>query len=148
MRGISWSLMIKATSAAVIFFCTLVVIFTLGPAIETRYFPVVGKLEILRVDRIDDNTSAVYAAFRKLRNCDYLGMAWYRGKRDQDGFERVALVILRQDGDESSPNRPVGYQKSGPWKVSIPAGEIRGNSFVELFHRCWMFWPTRTEFYP
>lgn len=138
---------VKAFSAAVIFFSTMVTIYTIGPAIETRFFPVVGKLVIERMEAIDANTTRVYAYYDKLRGCTYVGIAWFRGQRS-DGFERVPLILQRQAGDDSSPNRPVGAQRSGPWIVSVPIDEIETNSFVQLTHVCHPFWPTTTEFYP
>lgn len=147
MSAISWQGAIKSACAAVIFFCTGVIIWTVGPTLETRLFPVVGKLAILRIEALPDGRLAVYAAFRKLRACDYIGIAWYRGVQ-AGSFERVPIALLRERGDVSSPNRPVGFQTSGPWQVAIPPDQIRNNSFVELFHRCHPFWVTRTEFYP
>lgn len=141
------SLAVKSFSAAVIFVSTMLTIYTIGPALETRLFPVVGKLTIERMVAVDPTTTNVSAYFNKIRNCEYLGIAWYRGTR-ADGFERVPMIVMRQDGDDSSPNRPVGAQRSGPWQVSIPMDEIRVNSFVELKHQCHPFWPTTTEFYP
>lgn len=141
------SLAVKAFSSAVIFFSTLLTIYTVGPDIETRFFPVVGKLVIERMDKVDEKTTTIDAYFNKLRNCDYLGIAWYRGQRDS-GFERVPLILLRATGDDSSPNRPVGAQRSGPWVVTIPIDEVKTNSFVELKHQCHPFWVTTTEFYP
>lgn len=141
------TLCVKAFSAAVIFFSTILTIYTLGPEIETRFFPVVSKLTIERMEPVNERTTSVYAYFNKLRNCDYLGIAWYHGQRNT-GFERVPLILMRAAGDDSSPNRPVGAQRSGPWVVSIPMDQVRDNSFVQLTHQCHPFWPTTTEFYP
>jgi hypothetical protein len=142
-----WQFLIKAASSIVMFFCASIVFFTIGPAVETRFFPVVGKLQILRIDELPDGKSAIYAAFRKKRNCEYIGIAWYLGSR-LVSFERVPLILYRQPGDDASPNRPIGFQKAGPWEVAIPADEIRSNSFAELSHRCHAFWISTTEFYP
>ena len=141
------TLAVKSFSAAVIFFSTLVTIYTVGPALETRYFPVVSKLVIERMEAIDDHTTKVYAYFNKLRGCTYVGIAWFQGQRDK-GFARVPLILQRQEGDTSNPNRPVGAQRSGPWIVSIPIDEVEKNSFVQLTHICLPYWPTTTEFYP
>ncbi len=146
-RRHKWYFGIKAVAAAFIFFCTLVTLMTAAPMIETRFFPVLDKLEILTVEPLGENLSRVRAAFRKKRNCAYLGIAWYRGKQG-DEFERVSVALGRDPGDVSSPNRPVGYQKAGPWDIGMPADEVRGNSFVEVYHQCFFAWTTRTEFYP
>ena len=144
---LNWQLAIKSVCAAIIFVCSVLTLYTAGPAIETRFFPVVGKLQILRIDPLPDEKAAIFAAFEKLRNCEYMGIAWYHGSR-RSGFERVPLILYRQPGDDSSPNRPMGFQKAGPWEISLPADEVRANSFAELFHYCNPLWVTRTEFYP
>ena len=129
--------------------CSGYALFTIGPWLETRYLPVVGKLHIDAMSPGEaEGTTVVYASFRKLRACEYLGIAWFRGKVDEDGFERVPLVLMRKEGDTSDPNRPVGFQRSGPWIVSIPMAEIENNSFVRLSHRCFPLWTTTTDFYP
>lgn len=141
------ALAVKSFSAAVIFVSTILTVYTVGPGIETYFFPVVSKLTIEKMEAIDDGSATVDAYFTKLRNCEYIGIAWYRGQRD-GGFARVPLVLTRAPGDDSSPNRPVGAQRSGPWLVSMPVSEIKANSFVELKHQCHPFWVTTTEFYP
>lgn len=147
MSLLSWPFVIKSICAAIIFFCTMVTIYTLGPLAETRFFPVVGKLQILRMDPLPGKKTAVFAAFEKLRNCEYIGIAWFSGSR-QKGFERVPLVLYRQPGDDSSPNRPIGFQRAGPWEIALTAEEVRTRSFAELHHRCHPLWATVTEFYP
>lgn len=56
------------------------------------------------------------------------------------------MILLRQEGDRSSPSRPVGTQQVGPWVVQMPVEEIPGNSFARLIHSCHPFWSTTTEF--
>ena len=127
--------------------CTVYAVLLLAPWLETKYWPVVSKMQIDQMYSEGLDKTRVMASFTKLRNCDYLGIAWYRGSREF-GFMRVPLELMRQPNDVSSPNRPLGRQNSGPWIVSIPATEIYGNSFVELYHQCTPFWVTRTEFFP
>lgn len=129
-------------------FFLVVALYTAGPDIETHLAPVVGKLEILTVNALSEGRAEIYVRFDKLRRCKYLGTAWYRGNRNTPGFERVSFEFLRRPGDRPNSTRPVGEQVAGPWIIYMPAEEIRGNSFVELFHECHALWQTRTEFYP
>lgn len=119
----------------------------LAPVLETKYWPVVGKMVIEKMEYDGPNSTRVWASFEKLRSCDWLGIAWFHGTRDTR-FERVMLQLYRDPKDISSPNRPLGYQNTGPWIVSIPMRDIEKNSFVELYHQCTPFWVTRTEFFP
>lgn len=108
----------------------------------------VGKLEFVKLTALPDDRTEIYVRFNKLRNCKYLGMARYAGERNVPGFRRVPFVLVPQNGEKPNPTRPVGDQVAGPWIINMPAEEIRGNSFVELFHECHALWQTRTEFYP
>jgi hypothetical protein len=121
--------------------------FMVGPAIESRWFPVLSKMQVLELQSLTDQTSAVRAEFTKLRNCEYLGIAWYHGSQQKD-FERISMVPIRDPDDTSSANRPVGTQRAGPWRLTMPADEVLRNSFVQAFHRCHPFWTTVTDFYP
>lgn len=129
------------------FLFTTTAFLLIAPYVETRYFPVVGKMQIEAMESQGPDKTRVWASFTKLRNCDYIGIAWFHGRRDT-GFIRVPLTLLRPPGDVSSPNRPLGTQNTGPWIVDIPEKDITENSFVELYHHCTPFWVSRTEFYP
>lgn len=120
---------------------------TIGPWVESAVFPVVSKLVITARHDNGDGTTTIYAYFRKLRDCDFVGISWYRGRQDGE-FERVPVQLIRKPGDISSPNRPVGAQRSGPWIIGVPIGEVDTNSFAELTHHCHFLWPTKTRFYP
>lgn len=118
------------------------------PMFETRYWPVVGKLNIEKVEPRGENQTAIYASFEKLRACEYISIAWYRGTRT-GSFERVPIATLRDPTDEAGTTRPLGFQKAGPWLINMPATEIVGNSFAELTHKCpGIPWLTTTWFYP
>lgn len=141
LRLLLWFLYGLSTMFAV------VTVLLLAPYLETRYWPVLGKMHIDSMEAINSQQTKVYATFTKVRNCDYLGLAWFHGTRET-GFQRVMLQLFRDPKDISSPNRPLGTQNTGPWIVSIPIHDIEKNSFVEAYHQCTPFWVTRTEFYP
>lgn len=95
---------------------------------------------------MNERQTTIWAYFTKLRACDYIGIAWH--KLEGKDLVRVPLQLLREPGDVSSPNRPVGSTKAGPWIVDIPMDLVKTDSYVELRHRCWPFWNSITEFYP
>ncbi len=131
---------------AIIFASTLMIIYTAGPWLETRFWPVVSKLTILQTEMTGPAQTKIWAYFTKMRACDYIGIAWYQ--IEGDDVIRVPLQLLREPGDLSSPNRPIGSTKAGPWIVDIPRDLVKSKSYVELQHRCHPFWVTTTEFYP
>lgn len=146
-KGTWAALVIKAVCAAIIFVATVQTLLIVAPAIETRWFPPVSKLTILDMRETEDGRTAIDAYFTKLRQCEYVGISWYAGK-PEGPFERVPVVLLRAEDDTSSPNRPVGSQRAGPWIVSLAPEEVQNNSFVRLSHRCGWPWLTTTDFYP
>lgn len=125
----------------------LISFFAAGPALESRYWPVLGKLEFTKVESVTDNTSIVRVRFTKERDCEYMGIAWYYGSSPGIS-ERVSMIPIRDPEDTSSPNRIVGMQSAGPWRLAIPAGEVSTKSYVVAYHRCHPFWTTSTKFYP
>jgi hypothetical protein len=143
-----WAQVAKGASMALTFVIVLLLVYSVGPLIETRLFPVVGKLQILTMTDDPQGNTVVDVAFDKRRDCEYVGLAWFRGRHDSElGFMRVA-VVTRAASDTSNPNRPTGRQQAGPWTIAVPPAEIASNSFAVLYHRCHPFWITRTEFYP
>lgn len=138
---------VKVLCGVVIVLASLFTVWTVGPSLETRFFPAVSKLTVVEMHDDPAGRAVIMAEFTKLRDCEFLGLAWYRGD-PAGGFERVPVILLRQPGDASSPNRPTGTQRAGPWLIGVPSSEIPGNSFARLSHRCHGFWITTTDFYP
>lgn len=138
---------VKLMSSVITLFMTLYAIFLLGPWLEMRYWPVLSKLEILRIEPQSPLHADMYVQFTKERDCQYIGMAWFKGLRS-GGFERVLVIPMRDPKDTGSPNRPLGTQRAGPWRISMLAEEVKTNSFANIFHQCHPFWITHTKFYP
>jgi hypothetical protein len=138
---------VRAVLSAILLISLLMLAYLAGPYLETRFAPVVSKLTIVRLEAVSPTQTKVWAAFTKLRQCDYLGISWYHREFDHS-FVRVPVQLLREPGDVSSPNRPVGTQQAGPWIIDIPIEHLRSESFVELQHSCHPGWTTVTEFYP
>lgn len=138
---------IKMMCATTLFFAFVFTVYAIGPSLETRYWPVVSKLDVLSIRETAAGHTEIKAGFRKLRDCEYIGLVWFLGSRPDD-FQRVSVILQREAGDTSSPNRPIGYQKAGPWIIGMSPADLRGKSFAQLVHRCHPFWMTTTEFYP
>jgi hypothetical protein len=141
-------LAIKVSCATIAFVATAFTIYTVGPALETRFWPAVSKLQILSLETDDSGQAVVMTEFTKLRGeCEYVGIAWFKGRPDGN-FERVPVILQRRDGDTSSPNRPPGTQRAGPWIIGMTPAELRTGSFAKLTHRCHPLWVTTTDFWP
>lgn len=138
----------KSLLAAVILVSVFFTIWAIGPSVETSRFPVVGKLTIITAVENPDGFTEIHAAFRKMRDCEYIGIQWFKVNADDGSFVRIPVELLREEGDTTSPNRPVGYQKAGPWIVHANLEDFQHNTFATLTHRCHPFWMTTTNFYP
>jgi len=147
-RKAGWVVLaVKAFCAAIVFVAAVQTLLIIAPALETRFWPPVSKLTITSMETTEDGGTAITAYFTKTRDCEFIGISWFHG--DPAGeFERVPVILLRKEGDTSSPNRPVGSQSAGPWIISLPMEEVRDNSFARLYHRCSPFWLTTTDFWP
>lgn len=132
---------------AATFSFTVYLAWNVGPYVERWVLgPVVSKLRIISIDETEQGHSIIRVEFTKLRACDYGGIAWFT---KVDGVaERVAVELMRLPNDTSSPNRPLGTQRAGPWVVHLQPETLRNNSFAIVSHHCHGLWLTFTEFYP
>jgi len=138
---------VKAVCATFIAICMIAAFYSLGPRLETEWWPVVGKLKINSMETPRPGWTLIRVNFEKLRDCEYVGLSWYVGQRP-DNFERIAVSVQRDPEDTGSPNRPLGLQRAGPWLVAVDTKEFTRGTFAQLQHRCHPFWISTTDFYP
>lgn len=113
-------------------------IFEVGPRLESAIFPVVDNVQISDVTPTDLGVS-FYVRFDKLRQCEFLGIAWYQ--------DNVRVGVAFEPGAENFPaTRPEGDQFAGPWML-VGADRIEGTRAV-VYHRCHPLWVTVSQFYP
>lgn len=112
-------------------------VFTVGPYLESKYFPVTRNTEILNEATMETGTS-FYVRFRKVRQCAFAGLAWYAGD------QRLPLNF-EPSADQAPSTRPAGSQFAGPWFV-LGLGGVEG-SRAYAYHRCHPLWTTITQFY-
>lgn len=141
---------IKAFCAAVVFVATIWTVWAVGPSAERNWQPVVGKLQILDAKEIEPGITEIHARFRKFRDCEYVGVAWYLGTPSGE-FEQVrvqTIVDNEQLSENIAPTLPVGVSIAGPWRIAMSLNDLKDNSFAILTHKCHPFWLTMTNFYP
>lgn len=132
-RVLSWAGLSLALSLAAI-----PAVFAAGPAIENRFFPVVGGVVVSDITNAPDGLS-FYVEFNKLRSCEFLGIAWYH--------DRIRVGVAFEPGAENYPaTRPEGEQFAGPWMLE-GVDKIDGTRAV-VYHRCHPLWVTVSHFYP
>ena len=120
-------------------------VLTVGPLIETRYFAVFSKFQILSKELVSPGHTRVVVAFNKVRNCEPAGYAWFLGKRDSGQFSEIEVRSITMG---NSVGRPVGLQTSAPFEVTATPDEL-DNVFVNVFSRCpFQPWITKSEVFP
>lgn len=121
----------------------ILAIWTLGPILETKYFPVYSKFKVLSVKEVDEGLEFM-VRFTKFRNCDPQGYAWYVG----DFSTGVHQIPARGLAPVGTIHRPLGTQNAGPFLLrNIQLIDIP-NLYAEIYHHCHPLWITRTVIYP
>ncbi len=123
---------------ALVFLIAIPVLWPLGAEIEGKLLPVTKRLSVESVTP-DEGGVSFYVNFDKVRQCKYIGIAWYLG-------DNRLVLELEPDNHLAPPTRPTGGQYIGPWRL-LGVNTLKGtHAFV--FHRCHFLWQTVTPFYP
>lgn len=134
---------IKTTCLTIIVSVTVYLLYSSGQRLVN---PVVGKLTIVKTERVSEDTTRIWVEFEKLRECRPLEVYWYIGQRSGI-FDRVLFQAEKPLGSAHYVNRAVGIQRSGPWLVGIPEEKLKYEAFSDAQHDCWPFWTTVSRFY-
>lgn len=115
---------------------------TVGPAIETRFFPVYSKFALVSASEKDGGTVAQFR-YEKLRECPAQGFSWYVGELGAASRQVVVEPI-------KPLNRPrsVGEHVTTPYLMDVDIRHLVDGMRAEIFNRCHPFWISRTEIYP
>ena len=142
----SWVLMlVKAACAGIALLSLAFTVVTVGPAVETKLWPVFSTFKFESVQEIAPGRSRVVVSFEKVRNCEPAGYAWYLGTREGGQFSEVEV---RSISTGSPVGRPLGRQLSLPFEVTANPADLR-SVFINVFHRCpFQPWVTKSEVYP
>ena len=106
---------------------------------EPILLPVVTDFKVEKLVIVEEGT-LIWVSLNKIRNCQYLGMEWYRGNR------RIVFDTERKDSDHSAKSRIVGEHIIGPWFLEDTFGLDGVTGYVQ--HSCHPLWTTRTKLYP
>ena len=136
----------------------IALIFWVLPAIETRFFPVVGRLQFEAVDdRLIFSSNGLSrgslirgATAQKFRDCPPEKVRWYLGRRGGWSWDAVYVGFL--DGAQI---RPPGDLAWDGIIVGLPPDQLLSNSYADAVHNCWgkfvpwrgWPWVTRSRFY-
>ena len=116
--------------------------FMVGPAIETRFFPVYSRFELVEATETEGGTIARFQ-YEKLRECPAQGFAWYIGELGAASRQVPVTPVKR-----INQPRSVGVHVTTPYLIEAELRQVKGGMRAEIFSRCHPFWTTRTEIYP
>lgn len=116
--------------------------FMVGPAVETRFFPVYSRFELLSAEETDGGTVAQFR-YEKKRQCPAQGFAWYVGE-----LGAASRQVLVRPTERPNAPRGLGIHVTTPYLIDAEMRQVQGGMRAEIFSRCHPFWVTRTEIYP
>ncbi len=127
------------------FLFTIVVVmvgFMVGPAVETRFFPVYSRFELIAVQESEGGTIAQFR-YWKLRECPAQGFSWYVGELGAANRQVPVTPTTKLNAPRS-----VGEHITTPYLIEAEPRQVKGGMRAEIWNRCHPFWLTRTEIYP
>lgn len=133
-RGASEAMWIQAKREAFVWVRAMPILFAvwvLWPGVETRFWPVVTEIDILRADDAGGGWSRLQVEADKLRDCDWRAVEWFVGHRGG----RNSKVDARFD--DPPEVRGVGRLHWDNLMVRLPVGTILDDSFGNVFHECY-----------
>ena len=130
--------MFKYLAMSILGAMATVSVYTLGPLVEGRYFPVTDNFSVTRMESVGPTTTRVWGEFRRIRgDCTYEDLTWYLGTPEASS---AAPPVIFESG---TVLREEGWEDFGPWIVQIPLSQIP-NSYLSVEHDCHPLWNTRT----
>lgn len=117
--------------------------YIVGPTIETRFFPVYSRFELVSVQSVDGKTVGQFQ-YEKRRQCPAQGFAWFAGE-----FGATSRQVEVMPTEQRAASQPLGMHTTVPYVfVGTSPDQVRSSMRAEIYNRCHPFWITRTEIYP
>ncbi len=113
-----------------------------GPAVETRFFPVYSRFVVVTAEDHEGGTLATFR-FTKYRQCDARGWAWFIGE-----FGAVSRQVEVKPAEGIRQDRPLGASVSSPYVIAAAPDDVRNRMHAEIYSRCHGLWLTRSVVYP
>lgn len=107
----------------------------LGPVVESKYLPVVEKMDFVQTGNDSKDEISLYVTGDKIRNCKFLEVV---ALSKVDGIYNISEV--KMDGPKYKVTRPLGFQSFGVWAIKPKGEEI----LLEAHHQCHGLWETHT----
>lgn len=118
-----------------------------APTVETLYFPVYSKFELVSAEQIPEGVLAVFE-FTKNRECAPKGLSWYLGEVGAS----TSITITTPEGVRSP--RPVGLNTSSPYLFEgVTLEDLDKRIIAQIRNQCDFYgfqipWLSVSDVYP
>lgn len=104
------------------------------------HFPVLTNIQFSKITPINEYQSIVSGTAEKVRECKFNYIDWRYYQPDINLDPRVESTLLRKLDPKN-----IGTIPFGPYRVNIPANEVKDHSLIYTNYDCWWsFWETKT----
>lgn len=122
---------------------TIMAMSTIGPELESRFYPVYDKFVILTITPIKPGWVRVQFRSTKYRICAPRGFVWFEGQADETSRIVDYDIVGERDG-----LLPEGDFVSLPYDMNVTEEELRTTVYAEVFSKCHFLWLTKSVVYP
>lgn len=119
---------------------TLVMVFTLGPILEGKYFPVTKDIQAEFIKN-DGDKMLFHVYGDKVRDCVLLDARVLVDRKVNDNHPPIKGIIWPVDDGIGPARRALGQQDLGVWAV-VPIGEA---ATISASYSCHPLWDTRVS---
>lgn len=118
------------------------VFYTVGPWLESNYFPVTSKITF--VEKYEDKGRTIFRfQYEKKRQCEFNSFEWFSGRTFKENHSPKKM------GSKEVTSNPSGETYiSSMWVIDAPIDETFNDPLIVWWHQCHPFWETKTIIYP
>lgn len=132
----------RILGSMIVVMISVMLVLWVGPAAETRFFPVYSRFEVVTAEKSPDGTIATFK-FTKYRDCEARGWAWYVGE-----FGALSRQVEVKHVNGISTRRKLGEGITSPYLIAAEPDQVRNEMHAEILSRCHPLWLSRSVVRP
>lgn len=132
----------RILGSLIVVMVSVMLVLWVGPAAETRFFPVYSRFEVVSAEPAEGGTIATFK-FTKYRDCEARGWAWYVGE-----FGALARHVEVRHVNGISPRRKLGEGVTSPYLIAAEPDQVRNEMHAEVLSFCHPLWLSRSVVRP
>lgn len=132
----------RILGSLIVVMVSVMLVLWVGPAAETRFFPVYSRFDVVSAEPAEGGTIATFK-FTKYRDCEARGWAWYIGE-----FGALARQVEIKNVQGVSKRRKLGPTTSLPYLIAAEPDQVRSEMHAEILSYCHPLWLSRSVVRP